>query len=70
MCSSDLYTSGRDYSTLTLADWRRYSELFDDTIFQAVTPEAAVAARLTPQSTGPAPVQAALDEMRQWLQGA
>ena len=66
----DLYTSGRDYSTLTLADWRRYSELFDDTIFQAVTPEAAVAARLTPQSTGPAPVQAALDEMRQWLQGA
>jgi argininosuccinate lyase len=63
----DLYEGGRDYSSLTLDDWRRYSDLFDDKIFQAVTPEAAVAARLTPQSTNPKAVQAALAAMQQWL---
>ena len=36
---------------------------------KAVTPEAAVAARLTPQSTNPARVAAARDELRMWLQG-
>ena len=65
----DLYQSGRDYASLTLADWRRYSESFDDTIFAAVTPEAAVAARLTPQSTGPDAVRAALGDINIWLQG-
>lgn len=63
----DLYEGGRDYATLSLADWRAYSELFDDTIFAAVTPEAAVAARLTPQSTNPAAVRHALADMQQWL---
>ncbi|TAK14493.1 MAG: argininosuccinate lyase [Acidobacteria bacterium] len=63
----DLYESGRDYSTLTLADWKTYSDLFDEKIFAAVTPEAAVAARLTPQSTNPRAVQAALADMQQWL---
>jgi len=41
--------------------------LFDDKIFEAVTPEAAVAARLTPQSTNPKAVKAALADMQQWL---
>ena len=63
----DLYEAGRDYSGLKLEDWRGYSELFDEKIFEAVTPEAAVAARLTPQSTNPKAVKAALDDMRQWL---
>lgn len=65
----DLYQSGRDYASMTLADWQRYSESFDDTIFAAVTPEAAVAARLTPQSTGPRAVRAALADVNTWLQG-
>jgi argininosuccinate lyase len=63
----DLYEAGRDYSTMTLDDWRGYSDLFDDTIFAAVTPEAAVAARRTPQSTNPKAVKAALADVQQWL---
>jgi argininosuccinate lyase len=63
----DLYQAGRDYSTLKLDDWRQYSDLFDEKIFNAVTPEAAVAARLTPQSTNPKAVKSALAAMQQWL---
>jgi argininosuccinate lyase len=63
----DLYEAGRDYSGMTLDGWRRYSELFGEDIFQAVTPEAAVAARLTPQSTNPAAVAGALADVQQWL---
>jgi argininosuccinate lyase len=63
----DLYEAGRDFSGLSLADWRRYHELFDEGIFKAITPEAAVAARLTPQSTNPRAVAAALERTRGWL---
>ncbi len=63
----DLYEAGRDYSSMTLTDWERYSGDFDQTIFAAVTPEAAVAARLTPQSTGPHAVRAALGDIHTWL---
>jgi argininosuccinate lyase len=63
----DLYDAGRDYPALTLADWQRYDARFDEGIFHAVTPEAAVAARRTPQSTNPAAVARALDETRAWL---
>jgi argininosuccinate lyase len=63
----DLYEAGRDFSTLTLADWQQYHPLFDDRIFQAMTPEAAVAARLTPQSTNPASVATALGRLQEWL---
>jgi argininosuccinate lyase len=62
----DLYESGRDFSSLNLADWQRYDPLFDENVFAAITPEAAVAARVTPQSTGPAAVAAALEDMRRW----
>ncbi len=63
----DLYEAGRDFSTLTLADWRAYHELFDETVFKAITPEAAVAARRTPQSTNPQAVAAALAEVQAWV---
>jgi len=63
----DLYESGRDFSSLSLADWQRYDALFDEKVFAAITPEAAVAARLTPQSTGPKAVAAALAETRSWV---
>ena len=62
----DLYESGRDFSSLRLEDWQRYDPSFDARVFDAITPEAAVAARLTPQSTGPTAVAAALEEMRRW----
>jgi argininosuccinate lyase len=63
----DLYEAGRDFSALTLADWQRYSDRFDAGIFAAVTPDAAVGARRTPQSTNPAAVAGALAETRTWL---
>jgi argininosuccinate lyase len=63
----ELYANGRDFSTLSLDDWQRYDPLFDERIFAAITPEAAVAARLTPQSTGPSAVAAALAETRRWI---
>jgi argininosuccinate lyase len=63
----DLYENGRDFSTLSLADWRGYHDRFDDGVFAAITPEAAVAARRTPQSTNPDAVRRALAETREWL---
>jgi argininosuccinate lyase len=63
----DLHAAGRDFSSLSLADWRRYDERFDESVLRAITPEAAVAARRTPQSTHPAAVASALADMRTWL---
>ncbi len=63
----DLHASGRDFSSLTMEDWRRYDARFDADIVDAITPEAAVAARRTPQSTNPQAVAAALAETRAWL---
>src|SRR6186997_443800 len=62
-----LYTAGKDFSSLSLADWRQYHALFDEHVFRAITPEAAVAARRTPQSTNPGAVAAALAETKGWL---
>ena len=63
----DLYEAGKDFGALGLDDWRRYHEKFDADIFQAITPEAAVAARRTPQSTAPSAVAAQLADTRAWL---
>ncbi len=63
----DLVTAGKDFSALTIADWRRYDERFDEGVLRAITPEAAVAARKTPQSTNPAAVARALAELREWM---
>jgi argininosuccinate lyase len=65
----DLIAGGRDFSSLSLADWRRYHELFDAGVLEAITPDAAVAARRTPQSTHPEAVANALVETRSWLSG-
>ena len=65
----DLYERGADFSALTLDDWRRYDPHFEDGVFRVVTPEAAVAAKKTPQSTNPASVAAMLAETRSWLTG-
>jgi argininosuccinate lyase len=63
----DLYEAGKDFRALSLDDWRRYDARFDAGVLEAITPEAAVAARRTPQSTNPAAVQRALDETRDWV---
>jgi argininosuccinate lyase len=64
-----LVAEGRDFGRLTLAEWRRYSALFDETVAAVVTPEASVRARKTPQSTQPQAVSAALAEVNAWLRG-
>jgi argininosuccinate lyase len=63
----ELYEQRRDFSSLTLDDWRRYDQSFEAGILQVITPEAAVAARRTPQSTNPAAVSRQLQELRAWL---
>jgi argininosuccinate lyase len=63
----ELHASGRDFRALSIDDWRRHDAAFDDGIFAVITPEAAVAARRTPQSTNPDAVAAALTELRTWL---
>ncbi|MBI2189117.1 MAG: argininosuccinate lyase [Acidobacteria bacterium] len=62
-----LLAEGRDFSALTLAEWREASELFGDDVPQVATALAAVEARRTPQSTSPQAVRMALDECRKWL---
>ena len=54
------------FATLTLEDWRAYSELFGEDVLE-VTARRSVEARKTPQSTSPAAVADALDDARSWL---
>jgi argininosuccinate lyase len=63
----DLVAAGRDFNALSLTDWQRYDPIFDDGIFPALTPEAAVRARVTPQSTNPGAVAEALADTRAWI---
>jgi argininosuccinate lyase len=62
-----LLAEGRDFSSLTLTEWRDASEMFGEDAPQAATALASVRARRTPQSTNPDAVQAALAECRTWL---
>jgi len=63
----ELHEAGHDFSSLTLPQWRAYHDAFDDGVFAAITPEAAVAARRTPQSTNPRAVALALEDSREWV---
>jgi argininosuccinate lyase len=62
-----LLAEGRDFSELTLAEWRDASDMFGDDAPHAATALASVRARRTPQSTNPDAVRAALAECRAWL---
>jgi argininosuccinate lyase len=65
-----LVTEGRDFSDLTLAEWREASEMFGEDAPLAATALASVKARRTPQSTNPDAVTAALAECRTWIASA
>ncbi|HVQ12121.1 MAG TPA: argininosuccinate lyase [Vicinamibacterales bacterium] len=65
-----LLAEGRDFSTLSMAEWREASEMFGDDAPKAATALASVQARRTPQSTNPDAVRAALDDCRQWIASA
>ena len=62
-----LVAEGRDFSSLTLKEWKEASDFFGDDAPQAATPLESVHAKRTPQSTNPDAVQAALKELRDWL---
>ena len=64
-----LLSEGRDFSDLTMAEWREASEMFGEDAPQAATPLASVRARRTPQSTNPDAVRQALEDCRRWLHG-
>ena len=63
-----LLAEGRDFSHLTLAEWREESDMFGDDAPAAATAFASVSAKRTPQSTSPAAVASALRDCRGWLE--
>ncbi len=62
-----LVADGRRFDTLSAKEWAAFSPLFGPGVLEVVTPEAAVTARRTPQSTNPASVAAALADLASWL---
>jgi argininosuccinate lyase len=65
-----LIADGRDFASLSVQEWTGFSPLFGADVRRVVTPEAAVAARRTPQSTNPEAVAAALAAAAAWLDEA
>jgi argininosuccinate lyase len=63
-----LLAEGRDFSDLTLAEWRDASEMFGEDAPRAATALASVKAKRSPQSTNPDSVGVALAECRRWVQ--
>jgi argininosuccinate lyase len=62
-----LLAEGRDFSSLSLKDWKEASDFFGDDAPQAATPLESVHAKRTPQSTNPDAVQAAVKDLKDWL---
>jgi argininosuccinate lyase len=64
-----LVAEARDFSSLSLEEWRTFSDRIGPDVAEAISARASVAAKRTPQSTNPDAVRAALDELAQWLAG-
>ena len=62
-----LLAEGRDFSDLSLAEWRDASDMFGEDAPRAATALASVQAKRSPQSTNPDSVRAALAECREWI---
>lgn len=63
----DLVAQGRDFASLSLAEWRSFCDRFDEDVRACLTPGAAVRAKRTPQSTHPEAVSAALADLEAWV---
>jgi len=66
--------AGKGLAELDLADYKRFSELFDEGVFRAITPQASVKSRALLGGTAPDQVARALDrdekilkETKEWL---
>jgi argininosuccinate lyase len=64
-----LVAEGRDFSSLSLEEWRAFSDRIGPDVAGAISARASVAAKKTPQSTSPDAVRAALEEVRGWIAG-
>ena len=62
-----LLAEGRDFSSLSLKEWKEASDFFGDDAPQAATSLESVHAKRTPQSTNPDAVQVALKDLKDWL---
>jgi argininosuccinate lyase len=62
-----LVDQGRDFSALSPAEWQAHSTAFGADVAEAISAQASVAAKRTPQSTNPAAVRSALDDLSAWL---
>ncbi len=62
-----LVAEGREFDSLSTAEWQAASEHFGADVVSRVTPQASVAAKRTPQSTAPSAVDAALTDAERWL---
>jgi argininosuccinate lyase len=62
-----LHAEGREFSSLSVEEWRSASDLFGPDVRDRVTARASVAAKRTPQSTAPPSVRDALAELGGWL---
>src|SRR5262249_34112010 len=57
-----LLREGRGFDDLTVDEWRSHSPLFDTDVHTAITPDASVRRKRTPQSTHPDAVAVALKD--------
>jgi argininosuccinate lyase len=62
-----LVAEGRDFASLSLEEWRVFSDRIGPDVGEAISAKASVAAKRTPQSTNPEAVRAALDELAGWI---
>jgi len=62
-----LVAEGRDFTSLSLDEWRTASDRFGADVVTRVTPRVSIAAKRTPQSTAPGAVGAALTDVEEWL---
>ena len=66
----EMLKQGKEFETLTPAEWRAFHPALGDDVMKVVTAQASVRAKKTPQSTNPDAVQAQLAEITGWLKAA
>jgi argininosuccinate lyase len=65
-----LLADGRDFDSLTPAEWRTFHPALGDNVMRVVTAQASVRAKRTPQSTNPDAVRTQMAEIERWLADA
>jgi argininosuccinate lyase len=65
-----LVAEQRGFDSLSLDEWRAFSDRFEADVVTRVTPRVSVDAKRTPQSTAPSAVAGRLAEARRWLESA